>query len=248
MRFLEILGLEPGADERAVKRAYAKQLKTCRPDEDPQGFQTLRDAYEEALDYARARWGDDEPTHAMTDAPFAPQDVAQAVSPADVAPRFNDDEQSVSEPESTRPPGIDPAPPLTGSAPPRVNQWLDGLTEENLNARWLQARAMGEGVAFEKAVLARCLSHFSSSESGLAASAQALFQWLTAGQTLALDTAQQTRLRGVLLAPFADEMAAALRRPGRPLSRTAARADAYRLAAKLRRPASVAAPGADAAR
>ncbi|WP_336292261.1 hypothetical protein [Cronobacter dublinensis] len=210
MRFLEILGLEAGADERAVKRAYAKQLKTCRPDEDPQGFQTLRDAYEEALEYARARWGDDEPTHAMTDAPFAPQDVVQAASPADVAPRFDDDGQSVSEPESTRPPGIDPAPPLTGSAPPRVNQWLDGLTEENLNARWLEARAMGEGVAFEKGVLARCLSHFSSSESGLAASAQALFQWLTAGQTLALDTAQQTRLRGVLLAPFADEMAAAL--------------------------------------
>ncbi|CCJ81045.1 hypothetical protein BN134_1773 [Cronobacter dublinensis 1210] len=56
MRFLEILGLEPGADERAVKRAYAKRLKTCRPDEDPQGFQTLRDAYEEALEYA-ARGG-----------------------------------------------------------------------------------------------------------------------------------------------------------------------------------------------
>lgn len=53
MRALEILGLEPGADERAIKRAYARLLKVCRPDDDPQGFQQLRDAYETALEQAR---------------------------------------------------------------------------------------------------------------------------------------------------------------------------------------------------
>ncbi|ELY2496204.1 hypothetical protein SMB59_001654 [Cronobacter muytjensii] len=208
MRFLDILGLEPGADERAIKRAYAKQLKTCRPDEDPEGFQQLRDAYEQALEYARERW-DDEPTDDVTDEPFAPDNVAQTPDAPDFSRRFHHEEQSASEPEPTRPPDIDPAPPRRDSTR-RVDQWLDGLTEANLNARWLQARAVGEGVAFEKAVLARCLSHSASGEPGLVAHAQALFQWLTAGQTLPLDNAQQTRLRGVLLAPYAAEMAAAL--------------------------------------
>ncbi|MEK7950230.1 hypothetical protein [Luteolibacter soli] len=44
------LGLDPaGATERDVKRAYAKLLKTCRPDQDPEGFRKLHDAYQAAL-------------------------------------------------------------------------------------------------------------------------------------------------------------------------------------------------------
>ena len=43
------LGLRPDADERAIKRAYAAQLKTVRPDEDPAGFQRLNEAYQAAL-------------------------------------------------------------------------------------------------------------------------------------------------------------------------------------------------------
>jgi hypothetical protein len=44
-----LLGLPADADERAVKRAYARLLKTTRPDEDPAGFQRLHEAYQEAL-------------------------------------------------------------------------------------------------------------------------------------------------------------------------------------------------------
>lgn len=44
-----LLGLPPGADERAIKRAYARLLKTTRPDEDPAAFQCLHEAYQEAL-------------------------------------------------------------------------------------------------------------------------------------------------------------------------------------------------------
>ena len=48
----DILGTEPTGDERAIKRVYAKRLKVTRPEDDPQAFQELRDAYEYALHHA----------------------------------------------------------------------------------------------------------------------------------------------------------------------------------------------------
>lgn len=42
-------GLPEEADERALKRAYARRLKDTRPDIDPKGFQQLRERYEAAL-------------------------------------------------------------------------------------------------------------------------------------------------------------------------------------------------------
>ncbi|MFZ5637707.1 MAG: J domain-containing protein [Pseudomonadota bacterium] len=55
------LGLDRDADERAIKRAYATRLKITRPDEDPEGFQALNEAYRAALDWAQSRQ-DSEPT------------------------------------------------------------------------------------------------------------------------------------------------------------------------------------------
>ncbi|WP_242691123.1 hypothetical protein [Lysobacter enzymogenes] len=46
------LGLAPDSDERAIKRAYARELKRCRPDDDPEGFQALQEAYRECLHHA----------------------------------------------------------------------------------------------------------------------------------------------------------------------------------------------------
>jgi hypothetical protein len=45
----EHLGIGDDADERAIKRAYAVKLRTTRPDEDPEGFQQLNEAYRQAL-------------------------------------------------------------------------------------------------------------------------------------------------------------------------------------------------------
>ncbi|TBR39816.1 MULTISPECIES: J domain-containing protein [Dyella] len=49
MSIYKILGIEPDADERAIKRAYAQRMRSCRPDEDPEGFQRLNQAYKQAL-------------------------------------------------------------------------------------------------------------------------------------------------------------------------------------------------------
>lgn len=39
-----VLGIEPTQDLSEIKRAYARQLKNTRPDQDPQGYQRLREA------------------------------------------------------------------------------------------------------------------------------------------------------------------------------------------------------------
>lgn len=48
-----ILGIQATSDEREIKRAYARKLKTTRPEDDPRAFQELRDCYEATLKLAR---------------------------------------------------------------------------------------------------------------------------------------------------------------------------------------------------
>lgn len=54
-RDLSFLGLDECADERAIKRAYARLLRDTRPDIDPAGFQRLNEVYRAALDWLQQR-------------------------------------------------------------------------------------------------------------------------------------------------------------------------------------------------
>lgn len=45
-----VLGIEEGCDRRTIKRAYARLIKQHHPEEDPEGFQRVRAAYEKVLE------------------------------------------------------------------------------------------------------------------------------------------------------------------------------------------------------
>lgn len=55
MWFWEVLGIEPTKDKTAIKRAYTKLARKTNPEDDPEGYSRLHDAYRAALDYATGR-------------------------------------------------------------------------------------------------------------------------------------------------------------------------------------------------
>lgn len=60
-----VLGIQPTQDVAQIKSAYARQSKTCNPEDDPQGFMRLREAYHAAMDAAQSK--------APESVPFLPQ-------------------------------------------------------------------------------------------------------------------------------------------------------------------------------
>ncbi|WP_172197418.1 J domain-containing protein [Saccharibacillus qingshengii] len=53
MNIWSMLGIEPTSEIKAIKRAYARRLKECHPEENPEGFQRIRQSYEMALEEAK---------------------------------------------------------------------------------------------------------------------------------------------------------------------------------------------------
>ena len=48
----QVLGIEPTTDEETIKIAYRTELVKYNPEDDPEGFKRLREAFEEAVKYA----------------------------------------------------------------------------------------------------------------------------------------------------------------------------------------------------
>ena len=48
-----ILGIEETKDEQVIRDAYRAVLRTVNPEDDPDGFKRLREAYEGAINLAR---------------------------------------------------------------------------------------------------------------------------------------------------------------------------------------------------
>lgn len=59
-RIFSILGLEETKDEDAIKGAYRQKLRLVNPEDDPEGFKQLREAYEAALQFASQTNGQEE--------------------------------------------------------------------------------------------------------------------------------------------------------------------------------------------
>ncbi|MEH3145972.1 MAG: hypothetical protein PGN34_11630 [Methylobacterium frigidaeris] len=132
-----LLDLAPTSDEAAIRRAYARRLKQTRPDDDPEGFQTLLAARDRALAEARRR-----PPPPPSESPV---EVLPAENPAapDPAPALVVD---VSPPSSEPAPAPvvrvsdpDPAPPAA-----ELPLVIDVAPLEADRAQWQAAAALAD--------------------------------------------------------------------------------------------------------
>ncbi|MGE4071616.1 MAG: hypothetical protein AB7E72_10610 [Lysobacterales bacterium] len=101
----QLLGIDPTRDERAIKRAYAAVLKQTRPEDDPAGFQRLRECRDWALSWARGtvepdEWMEDESEDADAAEPLPCADTDGLAAALQLDREFHD---QMSPPEETAP-------------------------------------------------------------------------------------------------------------------------------------------------
>src|SRR5262245_48410702 len=84
-----VLGVASGATSAEIKRAYARRLREIRPDEDPEGFQVLIEARDQALRLASDAAQSERPVRApgWNISEFVEADGPQAERPAIFQPR-----------------------------------------------------------------------------------------------------------------------------------------------------------------
>ncbi len=97
------LGLESTDDVRAIKKAYARLLKQTRPDEHPEAFQRLHQAYKDALASAQPQYHQPAPTLAEP----APLESTKAAQEPSLASGLF---QPLNHAEDKPPPNVDPFP------------------------------------------------------------------------------------------------------------------------------------------
>lgn len=184
------LQLPEDADERTIKRSYARCLKTLRPEEDAEGFQRLREAYEQARSHARQR---QEPA-AGTQAP-SPLLAVQA-EPQNLR-------------EWSRLLDIDSPAPEARTVDQTQRRLLQGLTPENLAQRWQQAQLSDCAPGFEAGLLQHCFER-PQVRVAIASWAVEHLQWLTPWQQVPMSAGQQQTLAQTLLQHYCKSLQAHL--------------------------------------
>ncbi|TFY84545.1 J domain-containing protein [Pseudomonas nabeulensis] len=186
-----VLQLPEDADERTIKRTYARLLKSCRPDDDAEGFQRLREAYEEALAYARWRadWEEEQ-------SPAATPVIEQAHGNLNDLAELMD--VSVLQPAPVEAPKADPAQAL-----------LSGLSASNLLERWQQANQQDCTDAFQAGLLRHCFDN-PGERTAIASWAAKHLEWLTPWQQVAMTPWQHETLSGELLQAYRHTLQALL--------------------------------------
>lgn len=72
-----ILDIEPTKDEKLIKKAYSAKSKLCHPEENPERFAELKQAYQEAIAYSQ-----EEPEQVFFPDPLFPFPVPEQLSPS----------------------------------------------------------------------------------------------------------------------------------------------------------------------
>ncbi len=128
---LELLELDASADERAIKRAYARLLRSNRPDDDAEAFQQLHAAYQTALAWYRERQHQQPPDSHH-------QEALAAHAPAFTPATVSTDAPAAIAPGADAPPLHEDLLPLA-TLPQHIASAASRLDEDGF-AQWLQQR------------------------------------------------------------------------------------------------------------
>lgn len=189
----DALGVPEDASEKDIKRAYAKQLKLTRPQDDPEGFQRLNEVYQAALSWSAGRDAGEPPAH-------EPEVSETMDGPVAVMEMDSPEAASVDGPANQPAAPLAPAPAAAESPPSahalalecvgqarrlesdaELTAWLQtqpdlwNLSLKNEVALWLPGMLAGHGLALSHARQAVLIGFFQLDEVQAGADAQ-LFQ------------------------------------------------------------------------